>query len=50
MGAFPTPSEDTVELSRQAIAKYEHDKKERAKHRAKLARETGYAMLAPGMF
>lgn len=47
---FPTPSEDTVELSRQAIAKYEHDKKMRAADRIKLVRETGYMMFAPGRF
>lgn len=51
---FPTPKDedelDTVELSQRAIAKYEYDARVRARHRAKLARETGYVMLAPGMF
>ncbi|QSG06342.1 hypothetical protein HSR121_2009 [Halapricum desulfuricans] len=47
---FPKPSEDTVAVSARAIAQYDADARTRARKRAELARETGYTMLAPGMF
>lgn len=47
---FHTPNEDPVAVSKRAIKKYEADKANRAEARATLARETGYTMLAPGMF
>lgn len=47
---FATPNEDTVAVSKRAIAQYEADAARRQRERAALAKETGYTMLAPGMF
>ena len=47
---FPTPNTDTVAVSARALMKVRHDERIRAQRRATLARETGYMMVAPGMF
>ncbi|UBF22632.1 hypothetical protein HRTV-25_gp51 [Halorubrum tailed virus 25] len=47
---FPEPDDDTVAKSARALMKVRNDERVRAQRRATLARETGYVMLAPGMF
>lgn len=44
---FYTPSENTVDVSRRAIAKYENDKDTRRSRRLDLAKD-GLLMVAPG--
>lgn len=47
---FPEPDDDTVAKSARVLMKVKYDERVRAQRRATLARETGYAMFAPGMF
>jgi hypothetical protein len=47
---FPTPSEKPEDVTRRVLVKVNSDKEQRERRRVKLAKETGYPMLLPGMF